>query len=97
MRPKLPRFGISKLELEKTFVIFEISTLEFVKMHKFLRNKKLLRPQKALFGYFWVVIVEKYCHIWNQQTRVFQDAKFRAKYKTSIIWVFLNWNLEKLL
>ena len=35
--------------------------------------------KNALFGYFWVRILNNYCHIWNQRPRICQTAKFREK------------------
>ena len=52
--PKNPYLGIMALEFEKTIAIFEISTLEFVKLQKFLKKMKIpnLGTKNALFGYF---------------------------------------------
>ena len=35
----------------------------------------------ALFGYFCVGILKKYCHIWNQHPRISLTAKFHKKIK----------------
>ena len=37
----MPDLGIFKLKFKKTIVVLEISTLEFVKMHKSVLNKNL--------------------------------------------------------
>ena len=46
---------IFRLNFEKTIVIFEISTLDFVKMLKFMQNKKKnnkFETKNALLGQF---------------------------------------------
>ena len=42
--------GVFRLQLWKTIVKFEINAFEFV----------------AMQGFFWDVILKKFCHIWNQ-------------------------------
>ena len=54
---KLADLYIFGPKFENNIVIFEISTLEFVKLQNFPQNKN------ALFGYFWARILENYCHI----------------------------------
>ena len=52
--------GFFGLEFEKNIVIFEISTLEFVELIKFAEKteKPKFRRKKALFGYFWNIILK---------------------------------------
>ena len=38
----MPYLGVFGLEFQKTIFIFEISTLEFVKLQKFVKNLKWL-------------------------------------------------------
>ena len=42
MRPKLSYLGIFGIEFEKTIVIFEIRTLEVIKIERFMLNKNKL-------------------------------------------------------
>ena len=47
--------GIFRVEFQKTFVIFEISTLEFVYLQNFAKNQKCLNlgpkiPYMGIFG-----------------------------------------------
>ena len=42
--PKVPYLGAFGLKFEETIVTFEISTVEFVKMQKFVQNKKQKKP-----------------------------------------------------
>ena len=53
--------------------------------------------KNTLFEYFWPGIWVRYCHIWNQQPRIFLTAKCREKTKNAyicdqkcLIWVFWN-------
>ena len=39
LEPKMPDFGLSGMEFEKDFIIFEISTLKFVQWQNFSKNK----------------------------------------------------------
>ena len=51
--PKMHDLGTFGLEFENSFVIFEISTLEFAYLHNFTEKQKCLNlDQNALFGYF---------------------------------------------
>ena len=49
--PKMPYFYTFRPEFEKTIVIFEFNTFEFVKMQGFML-KKNLGTKIALLGYF---------------------------------------------
>ena len=59
--------------------------------------------QKYLIGYFGAVILNSYCHSWNQHLRVCPDPKFRAKKENSSLGPkmpylgILTWNLKTLL
>ena len=51
---------ISRLKFEKTIVLFEISTVEFVNIQKFVRSKIMsnLGPKMPCLGVFWAVVLE---------------------------------------
>ena len=51
--PKIPYLDIFGLKFETNFVIFEISTLEFVQSQNFVKKTKMLKfgTNNALFGY----------------------------------------------
>ena len=53
MVPKMPYLDIFGLKFETNFVIFEISTLEFVQSQNFVKKTKMLKfgTNNALFGY----------------------------------------------
>ena len=55
------------LTLEKTIVIFGISTLEFAEIQKIVQNKKKnqIWDQKCLIWIFLAVTLKKYCHIFS--------------------------------
>ena len=56
-------FGIFKLELSKTIVIFKISILKFIYLQNFA--KKIMPKfgtKSALLGYSWARIIKNYCH-----------------------------------
>ena len=56
----MPYLRISKMEFEKTFVTFEISTFELVKMQKFVQKKPFhIWDQKCLKWVFLVCNFEK--------------------------------------
>ena len=61
--PKMPYCGIFYLKFEKTVVMFEIRTLECVKM--FHAKIKIFEfgTKNALFEYFWDAILKNSCHI----------------------------------
>ena len=50
----MPDLGILGLEFEKNIVIFEISTLKFVKLQNFAKKQKRLnlRPKMPYLGIF---------------------------------------------
>ena len=49
----MPYLGIFGMELQKTIVIFEIISLEFVKVQSFIQQKNLkFGTKNALFGQF---------------------------------------------
>ena len=50
----MPYFGIFWLEFQKTIVVFEISTLEFVYLQNLARKQKCLNlgPKVPYFGIF---------------------------------------------
>ena len=55
MAPKLPYLGIFGLEFEDNFIIFEFSTLDFVKLQNFAKKQKCLNlgtkmPYGRIFG-----------------------------------------------
>ena len=93
-KTKMPKFwiknaflGIFGLEFQKTIVIFEISTLEFVRFQNFVKKWKCLNLGKkmpkfgtkyALFGYFWIRILKNYCHIWNHHPQVCHKWVFNS-------------------
>ena len=69
------------LELEKTIVIHGISTLKFFEMQKIVQNKKetIFEPKMAylsILGCKFEKLLSKFQH-----SRIFQNAKFRAKLK----------------
>ena len=82
---------IFRLNFEKTIVIFEISTLDFVKMLKFMQNKKKtttnLRPKMPYLGNFellvWkaFVIFEvstiEFVKIYEMTTVIFEISTFK--------------------
>ena len=53
--PKMPYFYTFRPEFEKTIVIFEFNTFEFVKMQGFML-KKILGPKLPYLGIFWTGI-----------------------------------------
>ena len=60
--------------------------------------------KNSLFGYFWSGIFKSSCNIWNQRPRLWLIAQFRLKAKilkfdpkNALFWVFLDWNLGKVL
>ena len=55
-----------------------LSNLSDFKVWCKIRILKFL-TKNALFGYFWVGIWKKYCHIRNQHPRIYQIAKLRGK------------------
>ena len=61
----MPYSGFFRLKFGKAIFKFEISTLELIKIQKFVQNKKKHKSgiKNALFGYFWTVILKNYCHI----------------------------------
>ena len=68
-------------KLEKTIVIFGISTLEFVEMQKNVQNK-----QKSIFGRkvpYLGILGCKFEKVLSyfQHSRICQATKFRAKFK----------------
>ena len=63
---------ILKIDFAKTTVIFQIKTLIYKKNENW--------DQKCL-GILRDAIWKKYCHTLNQQTRICEIAKFRAKMK----------------
>ena len=71
--------GISKLEFEKTIVIFKIKMSQNAKLPA--KQKKIFKfgTKHALCGYFWDTILQSYCHIWNQHPRFMRNGKCRAK------------------
>ena len=52
--PKVSYLGILKLKFEKTIFIFEISTIDLVKMLRFVEKKKFsnLGPRMLYLGIF---------------------------------------------
>ena len=77
--------AIFGLEFEKTVVIFEISTPEFVKKQNFVKNEKWkclnLGPKMPYLGIFGLEVLKNYCHIWNQHPWIYLTAKFCEKNK----------------
>ena len=61
----MPFLGIFRLKFDETIVIPEVSTLELVKMHEFVQNKKKIKfeTKNVFFGYFSAAIFKNYCHI----------------------------------
>ena len=82
--PKRPFLSIFRLKFEKANFIFEISTLEFVKLRNFKKKQKWLNwgPKMPYLGNFLVRTLKIYCDIWNQHPRTCQTGKFRKKTKT---------------
>ena len=81
-RPKMLYFGIFKLELSKTIVIFKISILKFIYLQNFA--KKIMPKfgtKSALLGYSWARIIKNYCHSWNQYLQICLFANFWEKKK----------------
>ena len=70
------------LTLEKTIVIFGISTLEFAEIQKIVQNKKKKSnlgpkmPYLDIFGCNFEKVLSYFQH-----PRIYQNAKFRAKLK----------------
>ena len=58
--PKMPDLCIFGLEFKSNIVIFETSTLEFVKLQNFAEKTKTPKfmSKNALFGYFWARILK---------------------------------------
>ena len=79
--PKMPYLGILGKIFRKTFVIFQIGTLKFVYLQNFLKKQKFLNfgPKMPDLGILGLEFEKKYCHIWNQHSRIFVNAKFREK------------------
>ena len=72
--------GISKKKLEKTIVLFEVTTVKFVKMKKLIQIKKFKsRTKNDFFAYFWAAVLKNYFHIWNHHPRTYWNAEFLAK------------------
>ena len=57
--------SIFGLEFENNILIFEISPLEFAYLQNFVKKNKLSKfeTKKALFGYFWAIILKNCCYI----------------------------------
>ena len=74
----MPYLGIFGLEIAKTVVIFQISTLKLSNC-KFLEKTKTSKfgTKNMWFGYFAAGTWKQYCHIWNQQPRICLIAKYR--------------------
>ena len=72
---------------------------EETRMSKFGTKNALLRvflTKNALIGYFWIGILKKYCHIWNQHPWICFAAKFSVKihilkFGTKNAWVRYFW------
>ena len=54
LEPKMPSLGILRMEFQNNIVLFEISTLQFLKLQKLRQEMKMPRfgIRNALFGYF---------------------------------------------
>ena len=87
--------GTFELELENNFVIFEISSLEFVLLENFEEKQKSLNLESKMpyLGYFWprmhyfgifgLDVQKSYRHIWNQHPQICLFEKFHKKAKMS--------------
>ena len=58
-------FDIFGLEFQKSIVLFEISTLKFLKLQNLMKKMKMHKfvTKNALFMYFAHTVLKKYCHI----------------------------------
>ena len=83
--PKIPYLCIFGLKFVNNIFIFASSNLSNRKV--LWNNKKCLNlgmKMSTFFtknAYFWAKILKNYCHIWNQNPRIGQTAKFREKMK----------------
>ena len=63
-------------------VISEVSVLECLTV-KFRVGIKMSKfgIKNTLFGHFWAGILQNYCDLWNERTRMCLNAKFGTKIK----------------
>lgn len=63
--------------------IFQVSTLEFIKIQSFMLKEKTLNLglMTTYLLNFWHLISKNHCHIWNKYSRNFQNSKFYSKTK----------------
>ena len=66
--------GIFLVEILKSIVIFEKSSLKFVQFQTFPKNQKCLnlKPKMPYLGIFGVNFENDYCHICNQHPQICQ-------------------------
>ena len=92
-KTKMPKFGIKNALfgyfwariLENYCVIYEISTLNFVKLQNFAKKQKCLNlgRNKTYFSIFLPRTRKCYCRIWNQHPQICQMIKFLKKNKNA--------------
>lgn len=71
---KIDVFEYFWVQLEKNFVIFETSALEFVKLQSIIQNKISLNvePKMLFLRTFRSELTKIYCYIWNHHPQVFK-------------------------
>ena len=96
VKQKILKFGTKihyldtfRPEFGKTFVIFDISNFEFVKMQIFmLKGKNLsLGPKLPYLGVFRLEFEKNVCHIWNKV--IVREIYWDHTTHGSCIWIFV--------
>ena len=97
----MPCFCIFGLEFQKTIAIFEISTLEFVKLQNFVEKWKCLNlvPKMPYLRIFGLEFENNLSYLISAPSNL-SNRKTSRKNKNCqnwdqkcLIWVFLGWNL----
>ena len=84
-------FGISKLEYQKLFSYMKSITSNFLKCQVSHKTKNLkFGTKNTLSGHFWDAVLKGYCHIWNQHSRVCQNAKFNKFGTKNVLFAYFS-------
>ena len=97
---KITYLAFLSWNFKKLIFIFEISTLKFVNLVNFSKQKKkkkkgLLKlwSESPFFGYFSSRITKKCCYIWNQDPRIFLTWTLHKKPKMPYFVTKNSWLL----
>ena len=97
---KITYLAFLSWNFKKLIFIFEISTLKFVNLVNFSKQKKkkkkgLLKlwSESPFFGYFSSRITKKSCYIWNQDPLIFLAQKLHKKQKMPYFVTKNSWLL----